>query len=202
MFAIELRTVFIEQGIVMRLWEWISSLQSGAATFVAVTTGAGIVLIALLLAVLYNARQKRFRDDRLRMQEARALAVALKSELKHIAKGLREHINDLRDPSPRERGYMIADLRRSVRILPQSVHKLGLLDTDTLEALFGAYSLIDELRSRVIAIIGPTLVKEMEEKGEIAALPSSSMPQIVSASDRVIKIIDVALSYLDKYDGK
>jgi hypothetical protein len=192
--------MWIETGSVMRWWEWLSSLQGGAATFVGAATGASILFVALMLSVLYNARQKRLRDDRLRAQEASALATGLKSELTRISKTLRESILYLRDKPSGEQGYVVPDLRRSVRMFPQTLDKLGLLDSDTLQAVFGAYTIIDEFRSHITAIVGADVASELENKGAVAALPSSVTPQVITASDRVIKIIDVALGYLDKYE--
>jgi hypothetical protein len=173
---------------------------TGAATFVGAATGASILFVALMLSVLYNARQKRLRDDRLRAQEASALATGLKSELTRISKTLRESILYLRDKPSGEQGYVVPDLRRSVRMFPQTLDKLGLLDSDTLQAVFGAYTIIDEFRSHITAIVGADVASELENKGAVAALPSSVTPQVITASDRVIKIIDVALGYLDKYE--
>jgi hypothetical protein len=186
----------------MRWLEWLSSLRGGAAALVGAVAVAGILLVAVMLAVLYNARQTRLRDSRLRAQEAKALATALKSELTHIAKALREHILYLRDTPSSERGYCAPDLQRSTRIFPHTLDKLSLLDGDTLQAVLGAYTLVDEFKAQIVAIVGTDLAKELENKGVIVKLPSNMTPQIVSASDRVIKIIEVALGYLDGYVKK
>lgn len=186
----------------MRWLEWLSSLRGGAATLVGAATAAGILLVAVMLGVLYNARQNRLRDSRLRAQEAKALATALKSELTHIAKALREHILYLRDTPSSERGYCAPDLQRSTRIFPHTLDKLSLLDGDTLQAVLGAYTLVDEFKAQIVAIVGTDLAKEIENKGVLVKLPSNMAPQIISASDRVIKIIEVALGYLDEYEKK
>jgi hypothetical protein len=186
----------------MRWLEWLSSLRGGAAALVGAVAVAGILLVAVMLAVLYNARQTRLRDSRLRAQEAKALATALKSELTHIAKALREHILYLKDQPTSERGYSAPDLQRSTRIFPHTLDKLSLLDGDTLQAVLGAYTLVDEFKAQIVAIVGTDLAKELENKGVIVKLPSNMTPQIVSASDRVIKIIEVALGYLDGYVKK
>ena len=182
--------------------EWLSSLRGGAATLVGAATAGGILLVAVMLAVLYNARQTRLRDSRLRAQEAKALATALKSELRHIAKALREHILDLRDQPSSERGFRTPDLQRSTRIFPHMLDKLSLLDGDTLQAALGAYTLVDEYKAQIVAIVGTDLAKEIENKGVIVKLPSSMTSQIISASDQVIKVIEVALGYLDGYENK
>ena len=46
------------------------------------------------------------------------------------------------------------------------------------------------------------LAKEIENTGAVASLPAHMIPQIISASDRVINLIEMALKYLDEYEKK
>ena len=59
------------------MWDWLNNLSDGAATFIGAFTGAIGGLIAILMGALYNARLNRKRDDRLRMQDANVLRIAL-----------------------------------------------------------------------------------------------------------------------------
>ena len=184
------------------LWDWVSNLPPSAASFVSAATAAGIILIALMLAVLYNARQSRLRDGRLRTGETKGLVGALTAELKHIAKILREYIGYLKEKPSNEQRVVIPDLQQSVKIFSRTTDKLDLLDVGTLQAVFGAYTLIDGLRSRIVEIVGTDRAKEIENTGAAASLPAHMIPQIISASDRVISLIEMALEYLDKYEKK
>lgn len=63
------------------IWSWINSLPDGAANFLGSSFGAGLGLIAILLGALFNAHLGRKRDDRLAMEERKALAASLLGEL-------------------------------------------------------------------------------------------------------------------------
>ncbi len=63
--------------------DWLNTLSPGAASFLGSLTGASVGLMALLLGALFNAHLNRSRDDRLRKEDARALAAALRAELEH-----------------------------------------------------------------------------------------------------------------------
>ena len=76
------------------MWEWLSSLSGGAATFIGSLTGSAIGLIALLIGALFNAHLNRRRDDRLREIDTRGLAVALLAELRGICTTLKSGAAD------------------------------------------------------------------------------------------------------------
>jgi hypothetical protein len=61
------------------MWDWLSHLSQGQASFLGSLTGAAIGLIALLLGALFNAHLNRRRDDRLRREDQRAVATALRA---------------------------------------------------------------------------------------------------------------------------
>lgn len=63
------------------MWEWLESLEGGAASFVGSVAGSGFGLIALLIGALFNSHLNRKRDERLRTEEARTVAAALYGEI-------------------------------------------------------------------------------------------------------------------------
>ncbi len=61
----------------MDFMEWVNALSPSAAQFWGHVVGVGGGLIAILMGALVNAALNRSRDNRLRDQEARAVAAAL-----------------------------------------------------------------------------------------------------------------------------
>jgi hypothetical protein len=57
----------------------------GEAAFVGALIGSSIGLVALLLGALFNAELNRRRDDRLRREDRRAVATALRAELERAS---------------------------------------------------------------------------------------------------------------------
>ena len=74
----------------LSLWQWLQTASQGQAAFVGVLIGSSIGLVPLLLGALFNAELNRRRDDRLRREDQRAVATALRAELE----GLRRTLND------------------------------------------------------------------------------------------------------------
>jgi hypothetical protein len=64
--------------MVSDFWQWLQTASQGQAIFVGTLVGSFFGLIALLLGALFNAELNRRRDDRLRTEEQRAVATALK----------------------------------------------------------------------------------------------------------------------------
>jgi hypothetical protein len=110
------------------MWEWLQSLSRGAATFIGSLTGSAIGLIALLFGALYNARLNRKRDDRLRQVDTRGVAAALQAELRSVCAALKLNAEDLEKTQSTVVG---PDITHGVRIFPQLLQKLHLLDVDT-----------------------------------------------------------------------
>jgi hypothetical protein len=102
---------------------------------VGAVTGSSLGLVALLLGALFNAWLNRCRDDRLRREDQHAVATALRTELE----GLRRTLNDNTETVKQE-GYLkpgeqinVPDLAQSIRIMPEMVSKLGLLDEPAVD---------------------------------------------------------------------
>jgi len=95
------------------MWDWLGGLTQGQASFLGSMVGALTGLIALLLGALFNARLNRRRDDRLRREDRRAMAAALRAELAVLDESLRSHaetlkgLDTLKDP---DEGFNVPDL--------------------------------------------------------------------------------------------
>src|SRR5215471_19248105 len=76
-------------------WKWLQTAPQGQATFVGALTGSFLGLVALLLGALFNAHLNRKRDDRLRREDQRAVASALRTELAGCRRALLTNIQEL-----------------------------------------------------------------------------------------------------------
>src|SRR4051794_39987817 len=94
-------------------WDWIEGLKGGAPQFLGSLTGALLGLLGLLLGALYNARLNRKRDDRLREEERRSLAVALRAELGSLRDNLIANADKLEKDEPSD--FFVPDIAHSVR---------------------------------------------------------------------------------------
>jgi hypothetical protein len=65
----------------LSFWQWLQTASQGQASFVGTLMGSFFGLLALLLGALANAGLNRNRDDRLRREDQRAIATALRAEL-------------------------------------------------------------------------------------------------------------------------
>jgi len=134
---------------------WLSGLPQGAASFLGSFTGAAIGLIAILIGALFNARLNRRRDDRLRRDDARAVATALKAELTNISDALLRNADDVKKkPAGPDEGFNVADLSQSVRIMPEMLQKIGLLPVETIQAVLVAYGLLEQYYDYLIMMGG------------------------------------------------
>jgi len=101
------------------LWDWLGGLTQGQASFLGAMVGALTGLVALLLGALFNARLNRRRDDRLRREDRRAVAAALRAELAVLNDSLQSHVETLKDldalKDP-DQGFNVADLGEQLRL--------------------------------------------------------------------------------------
>ena len=91
-------------------------------------------LVALLLGALFNAHLNRRRDDRLRREEQRAVATALRAELAGCRQALLSNSELLKKEGylTPDMNFMTPDLVHAIRIMPHMIPKLGLLDQETI----------------------------------------------------------------------
>src|SRR5262249_60880753 len=106
-------------------WDWLGTLSQGQATFLGSLVGAFVGLLALLLGALFNAHLNRKRDDRLRAEERRSAAVALRAELAGCRHSLVENSERLSHAQEHPGAFLVPDLARAIRIWPHMIPKLG-----------------------------------------------------------------------------
>ena len=114
----------------LSFWQWLQTASQGQASFVGTLMGSFFGLLALLLGALANAGLNRNRDDRLRREDQRAIATALRAELEGFHRTLKENAETLRqeDYVKADQQVNMPDLAQSIQIMPKVVSKLGLLD--------------------------------------------------------------------------
>jgi hypothetical protein len=123
----------------MKWWDWLGTLSQGQAAFLGSLVGALFGLLALLLGALFNAHLNRKRDDRLRTEERRSAAVALRAELA----GSRDTLLKNSEAAKEGGSFTMPDFAQSIRIMPHMIPKLGLFDQETIERVAEAYLAIE-----------------------------------------------------------
>jgi hypothetical protein len=139
------------------MWRWLGELSAGQASFLGALTGSSIGLIALLLGALFNAFLNRRRDDRLRREDQRAVATALRAELAGLQRALTKQAESLKKEVGPDEGYQTSDLSQLVRIMPEMVPKFGLLDQETIQSVMNAYALLETYYSLLLTLGGRPL---------------------------------------------
>jgi hypothetical protein len=181
------------------LWEWLRDLSQGQASFLGSLTGAAIGLIALLLGALFNAYLNRRRDDRLRREDQRAVAIALRSELEGLRRILKDNAEDLkqRAPKPDEEILLVADPASSIRIMPEMVSKLGLLDGAIISSVVKAYSLVEEYWVRLLLLGGK--IRPHDSRKRSVALPADKAPDLIRLNTVIAEVVQEAIAQLDRF---
>jgi|SRR6516164_4375554 hypothetical protein len=133
-------------------WRWLNGISQSQATFLGWVVG----VVTLVGGALLNARLNRRRDDRLRREEQRGVATALRAELAGCRQALLTNAEKLKDPRPRN--FMMPDLAHSIRIWPEMVSKLGLLDEKTIDEVANAYLAVEQHGEQLLLLHRARLV--------------------------------------------
>jgi hypothetical protein len=188
------------------MWDWIAGLSGGAATFIGALTGSLVGLLALLIGALFNAHLGRKRDDRLRAEETRAIAAAIRAELAGLLRKLETPFSstsatvysDSKIESERS-VIWIPDITGRVRLIPELLPKLGVLDVETIGAVIDTQIAIEEYGDYLRL---KTKRGEGEEVGRDFALPSYEKTSMQMRNEVMIEQVREAIERLDKYLGK
>jgi hypothetical protein len=195
------------------MWNWLGNLSQGQASFLGSIVGAFVGLVALLLGALFNARQNRKRDDRLRAEERRSVATALRAELAGFKDNLVENSEKLLRAQDDPGAFLVPDLARSIRVWPHMIPKLGLFDQATIQRVTDAY-LVVELHGERLLLLGGRLVdpgrappggwqRQLESRATtdynkpLISLPKDKAPDFVEINNLVLAAIQKAITQLD-----
>jgi hypothetical protein len=181
----------------LSFWQWLQTASQGQASFVGTLMGSFFGLVALLLGALFNAHLNRRRDDRLRTEEQRAVATALKAELE----GLRRTLNDAAETISQE-GYLqpdehvqVPDLAQSIRIMPGVISKLGLLHETIISAVLDAYGLVEEYSATLVLLGGRPGVTP-DNFMRYVALPPNRLVPLALLNTATAKAIKKAIAQM------
>jgi hypothetical protein len=175
-------------------WEWLGSLPPSSASFVGSLTGAALGLAAIIVGALFNACLNRRRDDHLRKIEARTLAVALKAELAGLNQSLTENADGL------EKGttdFQVTDIATSVRIMPEMLFKLGLLDPETVQNVITAHGVLERYAEHCLRM-GGIIIKAPGTRRQIG-LPADKAARVAQMNRVLVEVMDKALVGLNNY---
>lgn len=164
------------------LWDWLAKLPPGSASFVGTLTGSSLGLLAILLGALYNARLNRKRDDALREADRIGLASALYAELSGVHRTFVENAEHLakRPPKPGH-GFVVPE--PSVKLFPELISEIGLLNADTISAVMTAYLLTEQYLDGLI-LLGGRLRTDMPE-GRRAVYLGAEQAEIVREMNEI-----------------
>jgi len=173
-------------------WQWLQTASQGQASFLGTLAGSSIGLVALLLGALFNAHLNRKRDDRLRREEQRAVATALRTELAGCRRALLTNIQELEKEDSTPGGLVeMPVLAHLVWIMPRMIKKLGLLDEETIDKVANAYLAIEEHSDRILlfaGLIDPGTLVAGGWRDRLERTPRIGSRRLVSA-DKVLDAI-------------
>jgi hypothetical protein len=179
------------------MWEWLQGLSGGAASFIGSFTGSASGLIAILSGALFNAHLNRKRDDEIRRKEARAIAVALRAELKGRAQSLLDNAERL-EGGVKSDSFVVPDIAQSIRVMPNVTGKLGLLDEDTIKEVLDAYVVNEQYFDRLI-LGGGKLMENMSGNRRLVLMRAESAPIVRGGNLGVNDAVQKAIKKLEKY---
>lgn len=184
-------------GLASGFWRWLREASQGQATFLGWVVG----FVTLVLGALVNAHLNRKRDDRLRQIDQRALATALKAELAGLRRILLSNSEDLQKKPPESDDLiLIQDLTQSVRIMPEMIDKLGLLDPETIQSVIAAHMVVEEYCEKWLTR-GGRLVENAASgtRRPRLAVPADKAKLVIAANTGVSKVIQEAIAKLDAF---
>jgi hypothetical protein len=177
------------------MWQWLQGLSGGAATFVGAVSGSLIGLLALLFGALFNAHLNRRRDDRLRKEEARAIATALRAELAGLRRILTRNAEELRNPKS---DFIVPELRPTAPVFRELLPKIGYLDADTVGSVIDAYTIVDQYTGHLI-LRGGKKGPEQHGQQKLIAMAQEKAPIVISLNKLTADELEKTMDKLDNY---
>lgn len=173
---------------------WLDGLSNGAATFLGSFTGAVVGLVAILLGALYNAHLNRKRDDRVRLQDATAIAIALREELQMVHKALIENAKRWREADGR--ATLGPDLAHLIKVFPRIIPNLGLLSADAVAAAISAYSMIEQ-HAETLIMLGAK-PQELASGRQMYFMPPENTSHAAKMNENLAEEIQKGIDHLSK----
>jgi hypothetical protein len=93
----------------------------------------------------------------------------------------------------------VADVASAIRIMPEMVSKLGLLDgTTIISAVVKAYSVVEEYCVRLL-LLGGKLREDLTPHRKLVALPPRNVPDLIRLNTVTAVVIEEAIVQLDRF---
>ncbi|UFS81537.1 MULTISPECIES: hypothetical protein [Rhizobium] len=169
------------------MWDWLSQLTGGQASFVGTLTGSILGFVALVFGALFNFRLNRRRDALLRADEAAAVTAALFSEIilvrAEVARTARLVAKIEMRGGEFEAHFMEYIRLQDPMLYKALANKLGLLDPKLVLGITAFHSRVQTVRDWL-----PQLV-EKEDRGFSYSTLSVLEPAI-QAIDEIKPILD------------
>ncbi len=190
-FGVALAALIIG-SVLIQFWPVIEALSGGAAAFLGALVGAAAGLGAILVGALYNAKLNRRRDDRLRDEETRAIAAALRAEMhaleQFVTRGLRS-INEWHESA---HPISVAELTNfdiaEQTIFESLANKLGLLGTELALAIVTPHAVIGRIRTNMEALKNQGLQVQVSDDVQIIFI--ADYENIEKTSREAIQALD------------
>jgi hypothetical protein len=174
-------------------WQFLRDTSPGQATFL----GSVFGFLALLCGAWANASFNRRRDDRLRREEQRAVATALRAELAGCKRALLKNIEDLSRTGAAPTSVLVTpQLVHAVQIMPHMIPKLGLLDQETIEKVANAYVAIDEHGDQMLLFAGQPATGATGSR-HLVSVSAGNKTQAIAIHNGVVGAIQEAIDRLD-----
>jgi hypothetical protein len=178
-------------------WDWLSKLPQGSASFVGSLTGSSVGLVAILLGALFNAHLNRRRDNRLREEDRVALASTLYAELQGIHRALVENAEHLKEKPPdKDGGFLLPE--PPIRLLPETLSKMGLLRSETIRKVMDAYVLTEQYLGQLI-LLGGVLREDMPKDRPLVYLDSKHAKFVIEFNQARASVVKEAMNALIPY---
>jgi hypothetical protein len=183
----------VRATMLLDLWGWVGDLKQGQATVLGLVGG----FFTLVVGALINAGLNRRRDDRLRREDQRAVATALRAELEGLHRSLKENAETLsqEDYVKADQQVNVSDLAQSIRIMPKVVSKLGLLDGKIIGAVITAYGVVEAYSAKLLLLGGRPGVTPDNFKRYVA-LPPDQVTRLVLLTAVTAEVIQEAIDQL------
>jgi hypothetical protein len=175
--------------MLLDLWGWLGDLEQGQATVLGLIGG----FFTLVAGALINASLNRKRDNQLRREDQRAMAVALKTELAGWNQQLEKFVEG--NKSKGLSGFPLP----TTRLLPDMIPKLGLLGSATIDRVIAAYDHVDYLAWALL-----WQGAEMERSDYLHSrwinVPSEKLSSAIEEIEATMTILKSAIAELDHYE--
>jgi hypothetical protein len=174
-------------GHALNFWQWLGGASEGQATFLGTLIGSSFGLLAILAGALFNAHLNRRRDNRLRREDRKALIAALLAELGDFRDHLQQNVDDMKEfaaVAGEEGKQFYIRMMPRVRLLPDVIPKLGLLDAATVRKVIAAYNVAEGYDQ---------VLRSNRQESEPRMLDPSSVDAVIELTEFAMDVQDRAI---------